>query len=304
MRQRPPKLDAGARVALLSPAGPLRGENDIARAEDNVRSLGWIPIVSEHARGRTGYFAASDEHRLADLNRAITDPDIDGIWCLRGGYGAIRLLPGIDFAALKRHAKPLIGFSDITALHCAIDAECALVSYHGPTARASLDAETRASLAAAATHAESCGVAPDARVLRTGRAAGRLAGGNLALLSSLIGTPWAPQFDGALLLLEDINEPVYRMDRMLQQLLLSGSLRNCRGIVFGHCTDCVEEADGGGSRHLDDVLSEIANRLNVPCLAGVPVGHIDRQWTVPLGADAELDTETRTLITVGVAAAT
>lgn len=295
---RPPPLSAGARVALVSPSGPLRGDHEVQRAEENVRSFGWTPLVSPHARGTHGYFAGEDRDRISDLNAAISDASVDAIWCLRGGYGAMRIIPEIDFAPLCERPKALIGFSDITALHLAIQAQCGHASYHGPTARATLDEFTRRSLLAAVTHDESCGEAPEARVIRPGRATGRIIGGNLALLSSLVGTPWAPDLNGALLLLEDVNEPVYRMDRMLQQLLLSNTLDGCKGILFGHCTSCVEEADGGGSRKLDDVLTEIAEQLDVPCLAGIPVGHIDRQWTVPLGIIAEMDTGSKTVRTV------
>ena len=135
---------------------------------------------------------------------------------------------------------------------------------------------------------DSCGTASDVRVLREGAAEGRLAGGNLALLAALVGTPWAPELEGAILVLEDVNEAVYRVDRMLVQLRLSGLLDGVRGIAFGHCTDCPEEARDG-RRALDDVLRETADALDVPCVAGIPVGHIADQWTIPLGARAELD---------------
>lgn len=294
---RPPPLSPGARVALVAPAGPLRDEQEFERAIDNARSFGWDAVVSPHARGRVGYFSATDEHRLADLNGALRDDRVDAIWCLRGGYGAMRLLPGIDFEALRRHPRALIGFSDITALHAAVQRECEVVSYHAPTARSAIDDFSRRSLKLALAHDESCGQAPNARVLREGRASGRLAGGNLALVTALVGTPWQLQLDGALLVLEDINEPVYRVDRMLQQLLLSRSLEGCRGIIFGECTNCPEEADGGGSRTLDAVLADIANVIGVPCMAGIPLGHIASQWTIPLGANGAMDTAKQTLET-------
>jgi muramoyltetrapeptide carboxypeptidase len=297
---RPPTLSAGARVALVAPAGPLRNQSEIERAIDNARSLGWETDVAPHANGRHGYFSASDADRLADINGALRDDRIDGIWCLRGGYGAMRLLPGIDYAALRRHPRALIGYSDITALHCAVQIECDAISYHAPTARTAIDEFSRRSLTLALTHQESCGKAPNARVLRAGRATGRLAGGNLALVASLVGTRWAARLDGALLVLEDVNEATYRVDRMFQQLLLSGSLQGCRGIIFGECTNCPEDADGGGSRTLDEVLTEIADVLGVPCMAGIPLGHISSQWTIPLGEQAELDTSFRTLRTIGV----
>jgi muramoyltetrapeptide carboxypeptidase len=298
--QRPPPLSSGARVALVAPAGPLRDAHEVERAVDNAVALGFEANVSTHASGRTGYFSGTDADRLTDLNRALRDDRVDAIWCLRGGYGAMRLLPGIDFDALRRRPRALIGYSDITALHCAIQKECDLVSYLGPTARSPLDAFSRESLARALAHEESCGVATNARVLRPGHATGRLVGGNLALIASLVGTPWAARLDGALLVLEDVNEAVYRIDRMLRQLMLSDSLEGCRGIIFGECVNCPEVADGGGSRSLDEVLIESADRLGVPCMAGVPVGHIATQWTLPLGAHAEMDTSARTLRTVGL----
>jgi len=288
-------LSEGARVALVAPAGPLRNDADLDRAIDNVRSFGWDPIIGEHARDRDGYFAGDDTHRARDLNRALTDDAIDAVWCLRGGYGTMRILDAIDYDAVVRRPKPIIGYSDITALHSALAARADTVSYHGPTARASLSAFSRESLACALVHGgDSCGVAPDARVLRGGSTQGVLAGGNLALLSALTGTPFAPRLENAILVLEDVDEAVYRVDRMLRQLLMAGLLDGVRAIVFGACTNCLEAADDG-ARRLDDVIVEIADAVGVPALAGVPVGHIDDQWTLPLGAPASLDADRRTL---------
>ena len=293
--RRPPLLSEGARVALVAPAGPLRNSADLDRATENVRSFGWDPIVGDNALARDGYFAGDDSRRLADLNRALGDDTIDAVWCLRGGYGAMRLLDGIDYDAINRRPKPIIGYSDITAVHSALAARCDIVSYHGPTARASLTAFTRESLACALVHGgDSCGTAPMARVLRGGTAQGVLAGGNLALLSALAGTKFAPRLANAILVLEDIDEAVYRVDRMLRQLSMAGLLDGVRAIVFGACTNCPEASDDG-ARRLDDVIVEIAEALDVPAMAGVPVGHIDDQWTLPLGAPALLDTDRRTL---------
>lgn len=294
-RRAPGRLTAGARIALVAPAGPLRGQSDIDCAVENVRSLGWEPLVAPHALERTGYFAGPDRVRIEDLNDALHDSTIDGIWCLRGGYGAIRLLEHLSFDALRAHPKPFIGYSDVTALHAAVARQAGLVSYHAPTARTPMSGFTRASFERALVKADDpCGHAPDARVLRAGRATGRLEGGNLAVLAALVGTPFFPSLDGALLVLEDINEAVYRIDRMLAQLRLSGALHGVRALLFGQCTNCPEEADDG-ARSLDDVLGELADTLRVPCLAGLPIGHIPDQWTLPLGAPAEVDTEARTL---------
>lgn len=284
-------MRAGARVALLSPAGPLRGREELDRARETCASLGWRPVVHENAMASAGYFAGDDASRAADLQNAIDDPEIDAIWCLRGGYGSARLLEHVRWTTLRDRPRPFIGFSDITALHLAVAHECGVISYHGPTARSRLSAFSRDSLLRALGGADPCGDAPSARVLRPGNASGRLAGGNLAVLASLVGTKWSPRFDGAIAVLEDINEATYRVDRMLLQLRLAGTFEGCVAIAFGHCTSCDEEADGGGRRALNDVIMETADRLDVPCVVGIPVGHIDDQWTLPLGADAHLSAD-------------
>jgi muramoyltetrapeptide carboxypeptidase len=251
--------------------------------------MGWEPVIGAHALTRVGYFAGSDAERASDLNVALHDPDIDGVWFLRGGYGAMRILPAVDYHALRAKPRALIGFSDITALHAAVAERAGLISYHGPTARGTLSAFSRDSLARAVTQRENpCGSWSGVRAPRSGRVQGRLAGGNLALLAALCGTPWFPDLDATILVLEDVNEAVYRVDRMLRQLLLAGVLRGVRAIAFGHCSDCPEESDDG-ARTLDAVVTEIADELHVPCVLGIPVGHIDEQWTLPLGAIAELD---------------
>jgi muramoyltetrapeptide carboxypeptidase len=291
----PPPLSPGARVALVTPAGPLRGPAELDFAVSQARALGWDPVVGAHALARDGYLAGTDAQRLADFNDALANDAIDGVWCVRGGYGAMRLLPALDYDALRRRPKTLLGFSDITALHASIGARCGLVTFHGPTARGALTDFSRDSLTRATIErCDPCGSAPDARVLRSGRAEGRLVGGNLAMLAALAGTPHAPDYTDAILVVEDVGEPVYRIDRMLRQLLLSGALGRVAGIAFGHFTEGDSESDTS-SRPLDEVLREAADVAGVPALAGIPIGHIAEQWTIPLGAHAVLDTESRTL---------
>jgi muramoyltetrapeptide carboxypeptidase len=293
--RRAKRLEPGARVALVAPAGPLQKPEELARAEGNARTFGWEPIVALHVSDRTGYLAGHDKDRLNDINVALRDPNIDAIWCVRGGYGIIRILDGIDYDALSRTPKPIIGYSDITALHAAVQRKCRLISYHGPTAREPLSDFSRDSLERAVIHqTDSCGAAPNAREINPGTAEGRLVGGNLAVLASLCGTPFMADLSDGILILEDINEPVYRIDRMLQQLRLSGAFNGCKAIAFGECVKCPDDA-GGGGRPLDEILGETAHALGVPCLAGIPIGHIDSQWTIPLGATATLDTKARTL---------
>ncbi len=291
----PAALGVGARVALVSPSGPLRDVSELVRAEANAHLFGWETVVGPHAMAREGYFAGTDAQRLADLCAAIADPTIDGIWCLRGGYGAARLLPGLETHTVAAHPKALIGYSDITALH-ALWRRAGVASFHGPTARGVFTPFTLDSFRKALVQrTNSAGHGADAVVVRDGIATGQLAGGNLALLASLCGTPWACDFTGAIVVLEDINEATYRVDRMLTQLHQSGALAGCAGIVFGHCTNCDEQSDDG-SRALVDVLKDFADALEVPTLLGVPVGHIDDQWTLEFGANATLDAANRTLM--------
>jgi muramoyltetrapeptide carboxypeptidase len=292
----PPPLKRGSRVALVAPSGPLRNDADLQRAIANTRSLGWDPVVGEHVLERDAYLAGSDDSRRADLNEFVADESIDAIWCIRGGYGSMRLLNALDYTAWREHPKALIGYSDITALHAAIGPRADLVTYHGPTARSELTEFSKASLAAAV--GESRGpimlAASDADVLHSGSATGRLAGGNLAVLSALTGTPFAPHLDDTILVLEDVNESVYRLDRMFTQLRLSGALDRVAGIAFGHFTD-IPPDESGESRPLDDLLCEVADRCRVPCVARIPVGHIDDQWTIPFGRTAVLDADSKTL---------
>ena len=292
-------LTTGSRVALVAPSGILRERAHVERAQDNVRSFGWVPVLGKNVSAAHAYFAGTDEERITDLNAALRADDVDAIWCVRGGYGAMRLLRDIDYAALKSNPRPVIGFSDITALHSAIHRECGLVTFHAPTARGELSDFSRKHLARAVVDAtDSCGIAPEGRTLRPGRARGRLAGGNLALISSLMATPWAIDFDGAILVLEDIEEAVYRVDRMLRQLLLSGALERCAGIVAGDFRPPAGETEVD-NRSVDDVLEEAADAAGIPCFSRAPFGHIADQWTIPLGAVAEMDTSDCSLHVTG-----
>ncbi|MDB4893730.1 MAG: peptidase LD-carboxypeptidase [Gemmatimonadetes bacterium] len=291
----PPPLLPGARVALVSPAGPLRSSDELDVAVAQARTFGWEPIVGAHALAKRGYLAGSDAERLQDFNTALRDTRIDGIWCLRGGYGAMRLLDKIDVDAMRSRPRALIGYSDITALHTAFSGPADVITFHGPTARSHLSKFSRDSLdRAVVQHRDPCGTAFGAETLRGGRAEGRLVGGNLALLAALCGTPFAPDYTGGILVLEDIGEATYRIDRMLRQLVLSGAFSRLAGIIYGRFTDGTDPADEN-SCELSDILREAADLAGVPAISGAPVGHIDDQWTIPIGAMAELDADNCTL---------
>lgn len=292
----PPPLGPGARVALVAPSGPLSGRDDLDRALASVRRMGWEPVVGEHVLDRAAYLAGSDADRVADLNWAAAQPDIDGVWCIRGGYGAMRILPLVDYDAWRERPRALIGYSDITALHCAIGRRADLVTFHGPTAREpGAQFSTESMRRALVCGEDPCGVAPRATTFVSGRATGRLVGGNLALIAALMGTPYAPDFSGGILLLEDVNEYVYRIDRMLAQLRLSGALDAIEGLAFGSFSE-VPEDTSDDDQGVTPVLREFALALGKPCLNCIPMGHAGDQWTIPLGATAELDADAHSLM--------
>ncbi|HEY7637752.1 MAG TPA: LD-carboxypeptidase [Gemmatimonadales bacterium] len=299
---RPPRLTRGSRVALVAPAGPVLERDDLIRAELLCRALDYEPVMGSHAGNRYGYLAGSDDQRLGDLNAALQDPSIDAVWCLRGGYGATRILDRVDFEALARRPKPLIGYSDITALLNAGVRLAKVVTFHGPVARASMPAFSRwhfERVLACAEPAGRLGRIPDRpdvlipqenRIvpLRPGIAEGPLVGGNLSLLQCLIGTPWFPRLEGAILFLEDVGEDLYRVDRMLAHLRAIGALAGLAGIVVGRFTE-LKRHTGDGALGFDEVVSSYLLPLAIPVAYGFPVGHIPDQWTLPLGVRARLD---------------
>lgn len=287
---------AGARVALVCGSGPLRGEEDVQRAESNVRALGWEPVRGASVLRREGYLAGGDDARLWDVQWALDDPAIDAVWCVRGGYGLTRILPAVSLERFAVAPKPVIGYSDVTALHCAIAARVGVVSFHAHTARAEMPTMSVASLASALQRdGQPCGEWAEAEPVRGGRVRGRLAGGNLALLASLCGTSDMLRAAGAIVVLEDVNEAAYRVDRMLRQLGQAGALDGCVGLAIGQFTS-VPSDENADAMQVGDVIAELAARLGVPCLVNLPIGHIADQWTVPLGAQAELDVEGQSLV--------
>ena len=296
---RPPALRPGAVVALVAPAGPLANAEDFELARDFVRALGFEPRISEHATRSDGYLAGSDDERAADFNDAASDPSVRGIFALRGGYGTMRILDRIDYDALRDDPKVVLGYSDLTALLNAITARTGLVTFHGPVAALStftpsvVDALRRAICVA-----EPLGIIsmPNTEIIAGGCVRGRLAGGNLSLIASLVGTRYALNLRDSLLFFEEVGEAPYRVDRMLTQLRLSGALADAAGVLVGQCRDCdVTEDHVYANMPLARVLQDRLGDLGVPAIAGASFGHIEEQWTIPIGVTATLDADERTL---------
>jgi len=308
---RPRRLSAGQTVGLVAPSAAPNESDRVHFAIETIESLGFHVRPGRHVFDRDGYLAGADAARADDLSAMFADDGVDAVWCLRGGYGASRLLPMLDYELIRRNAKPLIGYSDITALHMAVHAKAELVSFHGPVAWRSLTPYTQAELrrvlcatdvpvrlgAPPPTGGPDGGGAWESRVttLVPGRARGRLLGGNLCLMAHLTGTPYAPDLRDAILFLEDVDEQFYRIDRYLTQLWLSGAMAGVAGVAFGKFSRCEPSAFFVQNRLLEDILSERCRALGIPAVAGLMIGHVDDQTTLPIGCLAELDADAGTL---------
>lgn len=298
---RPPALQPGDRVALVAPAGPV-DDRKIETALDRCRRLGLVAVPGARIRSRSGYLAGTDSERAADLQAAV-DGDVAAIWALRGGYGTLRTLRRVDLGGLRDRPRAFIGFSDNTAIHLAL-LRMGVVSFHGPHAGFEhFPRETETCFRAVLFGAAPAGELPrtDDSVpvsLTDGTAEGRLVGGNLAMLAAVCGTPYQPDTDGAILFLEDVGEPLYRIDRMLQQIRLAGMLDDVAGVAVGQFTEMLDPvsaavAEGGPS--LEELLTETLEPLGVPVVLGLPFGHGFQNWTLPLGIRARLDANTASL---------
>jgi muramoyltetrapeptide carboxypeptidase len=296
-------LRPGDTIAVVAPSSPV----DPAELENGVAVLtswGFEVRIAPSARTGRGYLAGeSDRARAEDLTNAFLDPEVAGIICARGGYGASRILDKIDPAALAEHPKFFAGFSDITSLHLALGRH-GLVTFHAPMVVAGIDppAYNGESLRRAMTSTEPLGLyaspegGPTIRAVVGGRARGRLVGGNLALICAAMGTSWEIDTRDRIVLIEDVNEVPYRMDRMLTQLLLAGKLQDARGIVFGDSPTCENGPEGRPSLTLFDVFEDLLVPLGMPMIYGFPCGHSAFRATLPLGVMAELDADAGSLM--------
>jgi muramoyltetrapeptide carboxypeptidase len=294
--QRPPRLRAGSRVGLIAPAGPVTEER-LAASVARCESLGLVPIIGSNAHLREGYLAGGDAARALDVTWAFTDTEIDAVWALRGGYGTMRLHNLLDFEVIARASKPYIGFSDNTYMHLML-ARRGLVSFHAPHPGADFPPETEAGLLRVLFGDAPAGMLPiraddpAPRTINPGVCEGKLIGGNLSLLAALCGTPAQMQAEGCIVFIEDVGETLYRLDRCFAQLDMSGALAGVRGFAFGRFT---EPADQSTDEDLARLLGEVAARYSVPAVMNFPIGHIEHNWTVPLGVRAALDADACTL---------
>ena len=285
----------GDTVALIAPGGPL-DPGEIERGIAHMRALGLNPIVGPHAHERYGYLAGSDRDRITDFNWAIRDKRVQAIVALRGGYGAMRILEELDYDAMRATPKVFMGFSDNTAVLNAMTRRSGVVTFHGPVAarESHFNAGTRSFIERAWMSREPIGTlhSRSTQTLASGRATGRLAGGNLSLISSLCGTRFEIATAGSLLLIEETEESPYRVDRMLTQLRLNGALDSANGIIFGAFNKMKSD---GATLTINEVLRDRIEGVSKPTFSGAPIGHIEEQWVLPIGLSATLDASSRTL---------
>ncbi len=307
--QKPFRLRTGDTIGLIEPASASDEPFDITLVEETVRALGLVPKRGRNLLARDGYFAGKDRDRAADVNAMFADPDVRAILAVRGGWGAARILPYLDWKTIRANPKLLIGYSDITALHMAIQARAGFMTLHGPVGVSSWGKVSVESFKQLAFE----GAMPTFRnplatedrlvqrkwrtqVIRGGKAEGRLLGGNLTVLTALVGTPWLPKFDNAILFLEDIDEAEYRIDRMLTQLGQAGILARLKGVVFGQCNNCRNPSTGSyGGFTLSSVLNQHFGPLGIPAFQGAFFGHMPDQYSIPVGAKAMIDADAGTL---------
>ncbi|MDP1899842.1 MAG: LD-carboxypeptidase [Rubrivivax sp.] len=310
---RPPTLRArrlqpGDTLALINPSGAIYERAPYQVATESLQALGFKVREAPHLRARYGHFAGTDAQRAADVNAMFADPGVQGLLAMTGGSGGNRILPLIDYALIRRQPKFLGGFSDLTALINAVHAQTGLVTFHCPVAVSEWNAFSVEHFRGTVMQAQALtlrnpperddNIVPKSgrtTTLRGGSARGRLLGGNLAVLTSMAGSAYWPDFDGAILFLEEINEYIYRVDRMLSTLKLAGVLERVAGVVLGAFTKC-EPGDGHyGTLTLDEVFDDYFMPLGVPVFSGASFGHIKRKFTLPVGLEVEMDADAGTI---------
>jgi muramoyltetrapeptide carboxypeptidase len=288
---RPPSLKPGATIGVVSPAGPVDA-HELEQGLHRLEEEGFLLRLGANILSRDGYLAGRDETRLQDLHGMFVDPEIKAIFCARGGYGSMRLLDRLDYPMIRANPKPLVGYSDITAVLLAVLQRSGLVTFHGPVVRdvAGKDEQNLKTLIFALTDNGPLEIKLGADgVVRAGKSRGPLVGGNLSLICHLVGTRYLPSLRDAILFVEDKGEPAYRLDRMLTHLRLSGHLEGLAALLAGDFEGCLEHDA------LKQLLEDRTTGLNMPVAVGLPVGHGRRNLTLPIGVEAEIDTDSGTL---------
>ena len=300
---KPKPLHRGDTIGLVGISGALqKPEEKYPKMMEAIEKMGYKAIVADSCLEKYGYLSGTDASRAKGLNQMFADDRVDAVVCMRGGYGVARMLDVVDFDVIRANPKIMLGYSDITALHTAIHQKVGMVTFHGPmpsTSWISFDAYTRDSMVRALTSTSPLGIMSnpegvEPKCIVPGRCEGQLVGGNLSLIASACGTPYALDVTGKVLVLEDIGEYIYRLDSMLTQLRQAGMFAACAGVVLGGFTNCNEEYEDY-ALHLEDIIRDIIVPAGKPVLANMSIGHMDTKMTIPLGVNCVLDATAGTL---------
>lgn len=307
---KPRALRAGDLVGVIAPGTAVPDPERLALVEPTLKFFGLRARVGKYVGKGSGHVSRTVSERLDDLHAMFRDPEVRAVFCIRGGYGSMQLLDGIDYDLIRRNPKVFVGYSDITAMHLAINRRANLTTFHGPIVLSSFTDYTQRSFRQAlfdtrpagklTNPAEANALRPEhpLRTIRGGTATGQLVGGNLSLVTALMGTPYEIETRGRILFLEDVGEEPYRIDRMLTQLRLAGKLDAAAGIVFGECSECGPgdfKPSFAWDSTLGEVLDNVLGRARVPVFTGLTIGHTADQLTLPLGVQATLNADEKTL---------
>lgn len=299
----PKSIKKGDTVGIISPSAATADRMEFTYAKEAMEALGFKVKLGENLKNRFGHLAGTDQERANDLNQMFADPEVKAVICIRGGSGAARILPLIDYDLIKANPKPLLGYSDITALHCAIYSQTGLITFHGQNGTGSWNSfnvkqfETVFFEKELVTYQNEMTKGDDLvtkgnriQTLKGGIVEGPILGGNLTVLSSLSGTPYYPDFKESILFVEDIGEDPYRIDRMMSTLQLNGTLANIKGFIFGQCSGCTP-GGGYGSFTVDQIMDHYILPLGIPAYTGAMIGHIPKQFIIPVGAKVRMDAD-------------
>ena len=306
----PKALRTGDTIGLITPSTYVSDPDRLALVNRTVRYFGLKPKYGKNVRKQAGYLGGSIEERIEDLHAMFRDPEVAGIFAIRGGYGSAQLLDHIDYNLIRANPKVFLGFSDISAMHLAINKKAGLVTFHGPVATSRFTDYTQKFFHKALFETSPIGPVSNPyetntlrpvhtlRTISPGRASGTLIGGNLTLVSTTMGTPYEIETKGRILFIEDVGEEPYRIDRMLTQLRLAGKLQAAAGIIWGECEDCHPNdfhPSFNSTFSLGEIADAILGDLKIPVLSGLTIGHTDDQLTLPEGVMATLDADKQVL---------
>lgn len=299
--EKPKKLKFGDTIGLIAPSSPTSTFERVEMAKEKIIQMGFKVKMGKSPYERYGYLSGTDKIRAEDINNMFADPEVNGIICLRGGYGTPRILDLIDYEIIRKNPKVFLGYSDITALHIVFNQIANLVTFHGPMVSSDMLGEfsefTKNSVFKTLMDSEVIGLIEnplgyEIETLQGGKAEGTAIGGNLSLISSTIGTAFEIDTKGKILFIEEIGEEPYRIDRMLNQLRLAGKLNDAIGIIFGDFNNCVP-SDLNQSLGLEEVINDFIRPLKIPIISNFRAGHCEPQITIPFGIKISLDADNK-----------